>query len=142
VFEGVLEILVTAVHLETDAFVNEHFVLALAWKLEAFVGVDDVLPNLWDFNLFHVEEFFGVEVLISFDAVVLAELKCEHEKLVGVLDQVIQYVNNFESHLLDLHQLRVRFGSFVLNLIDLVLGLDESLQKLRDLSAFECMVHF
>ena len=139
--EGVLEVLVTAVHFEADALVDKHLVLTLAWQLEALIGEDNVLPDLWDLDLLHLKEFFGVVIFIPLDTVEFTKLKSKQEKLVRILNQVIQYVDDLQSHLLDLHQLRVGLGRFVLKLINLVLGLDECLQELWDLSTLEGVVH-
>lgn len=139
--EGVLEVLVAAVHLETDALVDKHLVLALPRQLEALVREDDVLPDLRDLDLLHLQEFLRVEIFIPLNTVVFAQLEGEQEELVRVLHQIIQYIDDLESHLLHLNQFSVGLDSLVVNLINLVLRLDQGLQELRDLSAFEGVVH-
>jgi hypothetical protein len=139
--QGVLVVVVTAVHLESNAFINEHLVLALSWKLEALVGEDDVLPDLGYANFFQVQELVGVVVLVSLDSIEFTEFESEKEELVRILDQVVKNVDHLKAHLLDLDELLVRFLGLVLNLIDLLLGLDQGLQELWDLSTFECVVH-
>ena len=142
VSQGVLEVLVSAIHLESDALVDKHLVLTLTWKLEAFVREDDVLPDLWNLDVLHIDEFFGVVVLIPLDAIKFTKLESEKEELVRIFNQVVQNVDNFESHLLDLNQLNIGLlDSLVLNLIDLVLCLHKSLQELRDLSTLKSVVH-
>jgi hypothetical protein len=141
VSKSIFVVSVTAVHLESNAFVNEHFVLALAWQLEAFVGEHNVLPDLRNFDLFHLEEFFGIVVLIPLKSVEFTELESEQEELVRILNKIVENIYDFESHLLDLDALRLGFVVLAIKLINLVLGLNQSLQELWDLSTLESVVH-
>lgn len=86
VTESIFVVSVTDVHLESDAFINEHFVLAFTWQLETFVWEHDVPPDLWNFNLLHIEEFFGVIVLIPLESIKFTELESENEELVWILN--------------------------------------------------------
>jgi len=139
--QSVFVVSMTAVHLESDAFVYKHLVLTLAWELEAFVGEHDVLPDLWDLDLLHFKEFFGVIVLVPLEAIEFTELESEQKELVWILNQVVENVYDFESHLLDLNAFRFRLVVFGIKLINLVLSLDECLQQLWDLSTLESVIH-
>ena len=95
-------VLGSTVHLKPNALVNKHLVLALTWKLEALIRVNNVLPDLWDLDFLHFEELIGVVVFVSLDAVVFTELEGKQEELMWIFNKVIQDVNDLLSHLSDL----------------------------------------
>lgn len=77
VSQGVLVVVASAVHFESNAFVDKHLVLTLSWELEAFVREDDVFPDLRHANLLQVEELVGIVIFISLVSIIFTELKSE-----------------------------------------------------------------